>query len=114
MALLHTSTPDVPGVPGLSARNLKTGSEVELSWTAPADGGSSITGYEYRKKESDFGSDDTFPDTWTPIAMSAPGEVHAMKYTVTGLTNRTYYLFELRAVNANGAGSVSFHTRCNQ
>ena len=38
---------------------------------------------------------------------SAPGEVNATGYTVGGLGNGTVYVFELRAVNAAGAGQMS-------
>ena len=76
---------------------------VRLEWGPPAsDGGSPVLRYEYRLKEGrgEFGE-------WTPIPDSAPDEVNASGYTVGGLGNGTVHVFELRAVNAAGAGQVS-------
>ena len=76
---------------------------VRLEWSPPeSDGGTPILRYEYRLKEGrgEFGE-------WTPIADSAPGEVNATGFTVTGLLNGTTYRFELRAVNLVGNGRVS-------
>ena len=44
---------------------------------------------------------------WTPIPDSAPDEVNASGFTVMELGNGTVHVFELRAVNAAGAGQVS-------
>ena len=76
---------------------------VRLEWSPPAsDGGTPILRYEYRLKEGrgEFGE-------WTPIEDSAPDEVNASGYTVMELGNGTVHVFELRAVNAAGAGQVS-------
>ena len=76
---------------------------VRLEWSPPAsDGGSPILRYEYRLKEGrgEFGE-------WTPIPDSAPDEVNASGFTVMELGNGTVHVFEVRAVNAAGAGQVS-------
>lgn len=65
--------------------------QVTLNWTAPSNGGSAITDYEYRV---DAG-------TWTSTGSTSPTKV------VTGLTNGVSYDFEVRAVNANGAAATS-------
>ena len=77
---------------------------MRLEWSPPAsDGGTPILRYEYRLKEGrgEFGE-------WTPIPKTAPrDEVNASGFTVMGLGNGTVHVFELRAVNAAGAGQVS-------
>ena len=76
---------------------------VRLEWSPPAsDGGSPILRYEYRLKEGrgEFGE-------WTPIPDSAPEEANASGFTVMELGNGTVHVFELRAVNAAGAGQMS-------
>ena len=85
-----------------------------LTWSAlDNDGGSAITGYAYRLKETGgaFG-------TWTDIPESGSGEANARSYTVTGLTNGLEYTFEVRAHNTHGGGlpadvTVTLPTRVN-
>ena len=72
---------------------------VALSWTAGNNGGSAITGWKYLKK---VGSD--WDDDWTEVPSSG---ADTTTYTVTDLTNGTAYRFKVRAVNANGDGTVS-------
>ena len=81
--------------------------QVVLRWTAPADGGSAITKYQYRQRtrSGTFG-------TWTDIALSdvtsgSGAESAVRSYTVTGLTNPRNYTFQARGVNANGDGDDS-------
>ena len=75
--------------------------QVQLAWTNPQD--SSITKWQVRYKE---GSSLTDQDTatWSDIAGSGASTTG---HTVTGLTNGTQYVFEVRAVNAVGAGTAS-------
>ena len=84
--------PPAPGKPAGTAGN----AEVALSWTSGGDGGSAITGWDYRQNE-DGGS---FGD-WTEVPN---GGASTRSHTVTGLTNGTAYRFKVRAVNANGHG----------
>ncbi len=83
------TVPDIPtevtASPGDSA--------VTVSFTAPADGGSAITAYEY---SLDGGA------TWT--ALSTTGSVTG---TIAGLTNGTAYSVQVRAVNTTGAGPAT-------
>ena len=75
--------------------------QVALGWQAPAlDGGSPITGYEYRQSE-DGGT--TWQPDWTAIADS---DAQTTGHTVEDLTNDTAYTFAVRAVNAVGAGAA--------
>lgn len=91
----QTVTPrTVPGVPTdlvLTARH----TAIDASWTAPADGGSTITGYQVRYS-ADGGQ------TWTTLD-AAPGTTRA----VTGLTDTTSYEVQVAAVNAEGTGTFT-------
>ena len=78
--------------------------QLTLSWTAGGDGGSPVTGWEYRERQpgGDWGA-------WTGIctAASDTGCASRSSHTVTGLTNGTTYTFQVRAVNAVGPGLAS-------
>ena len=75
--------------------------QVALTWQAPAsDGGSPITGYEYRQS-TDGGT--TWQPDWTAIADS---DAQTTGHTVSGLTNGTAYTFAVRAVNTVGKGAA--------
>ena len=90
-----SSPPDAPEV--LAA---KAGSaQVTLTWRTPDNGGKTITGYEYRKKEGtgSFGN-------WTAIPNSGP---HTTSYTVGNLTSDTAHTFEVRAKNGAGDGAAA-------
>ena len=72
--------------------------EVVLEWTEPADdGGSPVTGYEYRYAAGQAVPEDV---TWR----DAGTELTA---TVSGLENETRYTFEVRARNRVGPGETS-------
>ena len=76
---------------------------VTLRWSAPSsDGGSAITRYEYRYRESggSYGE-------WTTVS----GGASATSRTVTGLDNGTTYEFQVRARNAIGPGTESSEAR---
>ncbi len=75
--------------------------QVTLRWTTPADNGSPITHYEYRL--SDDGGSRWSPD-WTTIPSR---DAQTTNYTIDDLTNGTEYTFEVRAVNAVGAGEAT-------
>ena len=75
----------------------------ELSWDAPVyGGGRPITRYEYRYK-----TDGSYPAGWTAIPDSAAGGTNAGRFTAETLTNERRHTFQVRAVNAEGAGAVS-------
>ena len=74
--------------------------QVALSWDAP-DSGSGVIRHEYRYKPVDG----DYPATWTEIPNSAVGEADEDGVTITGLDNGALYTFQVRAVDADGAGT---------
>lgn len=74
-------------------------SEVELMWSAPADGGDPITDYVVQ-----FGETSGFP---VNAAVFPDGMGTATNATVTGLTNGTEYSFIVSAVNGIGTAADS-------
>ena len=90
------TTPAPPGPPQDLSVSL-AGGVAALSWAPPLhNGGASITGYEHRHREGrggDFGA-------WTSAGTGASA-------TVPGLTDGTYNVFEVRALNSQGAGAAS-------
>jgi len=91
---LAATVPDQ--VTGLAIDSIYSTS-MDLSWTAPSDGGSPITDYKIEYKESASGTWLTFSD----------GVGTGTTATVTGLTVSTSYDFRVSAENAVGFGTVS-------
>ena len=87
-----TGAPDMPG----ALRASPTEDSVTLTWVAPDDNGSAITGYEHQYYE--MGG--TAPTTW----MNA-GDVTTV--TISNLTKGTTYTFNVRAVNSVGASDAA-------
>lgn len=81
------TTPNVPGTPtGITATPGVAGSgTVQVSWTAPADNGSAITGYTVS------------PAGTGPACPASP-------CTISGLTNAAQYTFTVAAANGVGTG----------
>ena len=87
----------VPGAPVELTAAAGNG-RITLSWSAAADGGSSILRYEYRYKAGDgIGR----YSEWTEVS----GGSSATHVTISGLTNGIEYVFQVRAVNGKGAGA---------
>jgi len=85
------ATPDAPSVaPG--------NGQVSLSWTAPSNNGSAITGYAIQYSANSGGS-------WTTFTSNTGNSLTTN--TVTSLTNGTSYVFRVAARNAAGQGSFS-------
>ena len=81
---------------------------VTLAWTAPgSDGGAAIEKYRYRVSANAGSSWD--PD-WTDVpdgADAGDSAADETTFTVSGLSNGTEYVFELRAVNSVGEGRAA-------
>ena len=94
-----TSVAAVPGQLGNFRAHARHGA-VWLAWTKPP-AGDAVDKYQVRRKEGtgNYGA-------WTDIAQTSP-VVQSVSTTVTGLTNGTAYTFQVRAVNARGAGAAS-------
>ena len=73
---------------------------VALSWTAPPNGGSAITGYNVYKGTTSGGENYAIPVNGTTFV---PGTT----VTVSGLSNSQSYFFTVKAVNATGASLAS-------
>ena len=94
----------VPGTPVVSALGLDT--KLVLNWPKPAEGTSSITGYDYRYKTT-AGGEETWL-TWTDTGLS--GSDATNDFEITGLTNGTDYTVEIQAKSDAGvslAGSAN-------
>ena len=87
---IHTSV-GVPNiVTGLSLTS--TGTTITASWTAPQQGASAITRYEFRYRTG---------VNWTGWTSTGDAET---TYTISGLTQTTKYWVQVRAGNALGSG----------
>ena len=96
-------TATTPGAPGIQPSYFYAEpgyGEVTLSWSAPeSDGGSEITRYQHRQRTASGGY-----GSWINASYS---DGQGYQSTVTGLRNGTEYRFQIRAVNAVGAGPES-------
>ena len=76
---------------------------VTLSWTASSDGGFAITSWQFRLTTDDG----TFTET-APAWVAIPGSgADTTTHSVVSLENDRRYKFQVRAVNARGAGTAA-------
>ena len=98
----EASATPAPVAPAAAANLAAAAANASVTLTASItdNGGSAVTGWEYKHKTA--GND--YPGTWTQIASSAS---NSLSHTVTTLTNGTAYTFKVRAVNSIGGGADS-------
>ena len=97
---LTTSSASVPGnISDLTVAAWNASAKIEIEWSAPDDGGSTITKYQVM-----VGKEGTFDGTWQEMG----GVPSPLKYLVqeegdmTSLVNGTNYSLKVRAENAIG------------
>jgi hypothetical protein len=94
-----TSTSSAPQPPTSLAATATSTSQINLSWTAPADnGGSPITGYKI-ERSTNAGS------TWSTITPNTAST--STTYSDTGLAAGTSYTYRVSAINAIGTSPPS-------
>jgi hypothetical protein len=91
------STATVPGTPTGLVATATSATQINLSWTAPSNGGSAITGYKIEYKSG----------TGTYSVLVANTATASTTYSHTSLTTGTTYTYKISAINAIGTGSVS-------
>ena len=101
-----SSNPSNAVVPAITAPSAPTGvtatpgnTTITLSWTAPSDGGSAITGYDVYESTTSGAENYASPVNTSPITGTTT--------TLTGLTNGTTYYFTVKAINAVGSSAPS-------
>ncbi|MDT0213272.1 DUF4082 domain-containing protein [Rothia sp. ARF10] len=94
--VFSTVTATVPSAPSSVSAAAGDGSAV-VSWTAPSNGGSTISGYTV----TPYAGSTALPPT------TVSGSPPATTATVTGLTNGTAYTFRVAATNSVGTGPQS-------
>lgn len=91
-----TTGATTPGVPGSFTLGTVGQTSVPLSWTAPSNGGSAITGYTIQ-----YATDSGFTQGLQSITTTA------LSYTLAGLTPGTKYWVRVRANNGVGGGTYT-------
>lgn len=88
-----TPTATVPNQVAQPTIGATASTSVTITWLAPADGGSAITGYSLRYQP--------VSGNWTATS------VVGTSYTITGLTASTSYNVQVAAINSVGTGDYS-------
>ena len=100
-AMATTDEAMVPGAPMASAM-ATSDTEITVTWTAPDDGGSDITGYMVQRAY--MGADNMMSE-WMDVDPAHMGM--DMMYMDTGLMPETAYYYRVAAMNSAGMGEYS-------
>ena len=97
----------VPSSPTGLTLSIQSASQINLSWTAPSNGGSSITGYQIERSV----------DGTSYSVIVANTDSTNTSFSNTGLSSNTTYHYQISAINNVGTGasssSVSSTTHAN-
>jgi sugar lactone lactonase YvrE len=93
---LDSSSISTPSSPNLST-NAVSETQINLSWSKPSDGGSSITGYKIEVKENS--------NSYSILVENTKST--STTYSHTNLTPNTKYTYKVSAINGIGVGSSS-------
>ncbi len=96
------SLTNVPGAPAALTLGSPGQNSFEVSWVAPADGGSPITGYTIQRAVSPY----TPGDVLWEVSLSDPARTSHL-WNLISIEPATTYQVRMRAVNANGNGPWS-------
>lgn len=97
-ALSNAVTPATPpGAPAIGTAAAAGPTSATVRWTAPANGGSAITGYTVRVLNA----------ANVQVGALRPAAAGSTSLVVTGLTNGQAYRFTVTAANAVGTGAAS-------
>ena len=96
IAVTNVDPPGKPGTPTVAAASVGGHNTLSVTWAAPANAGTAISGYNAQYRAGTGGA-------WSGIARSVSGTAA----TVSGLTPGTTYQVQVRAYNSEGAGPWS-------
>ncbi len=91
------STATAPGAPTGLAASATSATQINLSWNAPSNGGSAITGYKIEYK--------TGSGSYSVLVANTASA--STTYSHTGLTTGATYTYKISAINSIGTGNVS-------
>ena len=102
VTVVYGDEPMAPGMPMMVNAMATSDTEITVSWDAPSDGGSAITGYMV---QSAYMMSDGMMSEWMDVDPAHSGT--ATMYMDTGLTANTKYYYRVAAMNAEGMGDYS-------
>ena len=90
---------NTPSAPTITPQIVTDADSMTVAWSAlNHDGGSPITGYDLRYILTN--ADETVESNWTVLEEVWAAGAGSLQYVITGLTSRTQYDVQVRAVNA--------------